>query len=144
SRPTFSPDSRFLAFAHGTRSISTDDGFDVPRASLYLVPREGGEALRLARGMGREGPIDAFWPVFSPFVTVEPDGTRLYWLAFYSRQHYGNAKAGTRGTQRRQLWVMAIDPARAEAGEDPSHPPYWLPGQDARVDNIAAIWAPTA
>lgn len=145
SRPTFSPDSRFIAFAHGTRSISTDDtAYAPPRAALYLISRDGGEPLRLTRGMGREGPVDAFWPVFSPFVTVEPDGTRLYWLAFYSRQHYGNALAGTRGTQRRQLWVMAIDPAKAEAGEDPSYPPYWLPGQDVRVDNIAAIWAPTA
>lgn len=145
SRPTWSPDSRFVAFAHGTRSISTiESGAPPPRAALYLALREGGEPLRLARGMGREGPVDAFWPVFSPFVTEEADGTRLFWLAFYSRQHYGNTPAGTRGTQRRQLWVMAIDPARAEAGEDPSYPPYWLPGQDSSVDNIAAIWAPTA
>ena len=145
SRPTWSPDSRFLAFAHGTSSVSSiEPGFAPPRAALYLVPREGGEPLRLDRGMGREGPVEAFWPVFSPFVTLEPDGKHLYWLAFYSRQHYGNALAGTRGTDRRQLWVMAIDPARAEAGEDPSHPPYWLPGQDVRVDNIAAIWAPNA
>ena len=145
SRPTWSPDSRFLAFAHGTRSISSSDSGPVlPRAALYLVSREGGAPLRLSRGMGREGPVDAFWPVFSPFVTREPDGSHLFWLAFYSRQHYGNEPAGTRGTQRRQLWVMAIDPARAEAGEDPSHPPYWLPGQDVAVDNVAAIWAPTA
>ncbi len=145
SRPTFSPDSRFVAFAHGTRSISSigDDGRR-PRASLYLVPAAGGEPIRLERGMGREGPVDAFWPVFSPFATQEEDGTVHYWLAFYSRQDYGNVHAGTRGTGRRQLWVMAIDPALAEAGADPSYPPYWLPGQDTEAEDIAALWAPTA
>jgi hypothetical protein len=145
SRPTWSPDSRFVVFAHGTRSVSAVDlGAEPPRAALYLVSRDGGEPIRLARGMGETGIVDSFWPVFSPFVTEERDGTELFWLAFYSRQDYGNAVAGTRGTRRRQLWVMAIDPAVAAAGEDPSSPPYWLPGQDARVDNLAASWAPTA
>lgn len=145
SRPTWSPDSAFLAFAHGTSSISApQDGVGPSRAGLYLVPAAGGEPIRLDRGMGREGPVDAFWPVFSPFVTEEQDGTRHFWLAFYSRADYGNALEGTEGTGRRQLWVMAIDPVRALAGEDPSYPPYWLPGQDARADDIAALWAPTA
>ncbi|MDQ3032248.1 MAG: hypothetical protein M3Y87_07520 [Myxococcota bacterium] len=145
SRPTWSPDARFVAFAHGTRSVSASDISGVPpRAAIYLVPRDGGDAIRLERGMGRDGPVDAFWPVFSPFSTEEADGTRLYWLAFYSRQDYGNARAGTRGSERRQLWVMAIDPELAAAGEDPSSPPYWLPGQDVLADDIAAQWAPTS
>lgn len=145
SHPTFSPDSRFVAFAHGTRSISSGAStVERSRSALYLVPIEGGPALRLDRGMGPEGPVDAFWPVFSPFVTEEADGTVLYWLAFYSRQDYGNERAGTRGTHRRQLWLMAIDPALARAGVDPSHPPYWIAGQDTAAEDIAAHWAPTA
>lgn len=144
SRPTWSPDSRFVAFAHGTRSVSAIDlASEAPRAGLYVIAREGGGAIRLDRGMGRQGPVDAFWPVFSPFATEDADGVR-YWLAFYSRMDYGNARAGTAGTGRRQLWVMAIDPARIEAGEDPSDPPYWLPGQDVLADDIAATWAPAA
>jgi Tol biopolymer transport system component len=145
SRPTWSPDASWIAFAHGDRSVSaTEIGESAPRAALYLIAREGGEPVRLERGMGREGPVDAFWPVFSPFVTEEPDGTRLFWLAFYSRADYGNDRAGTADTDRRQLWVMAIDPERTAAGEDPSYPPYWLPGQDVLADDIAALWAPTA
>lgn len=145
ARPTWSPDSALLAFAHGTGSVSArEDGLDPPRAGLYLVSAAGGPPTRLDRGMGREGPVDAFWPVFSPFVTEESDGTRLFWLAFYSRADYGNDREGTADTERRQLWVMAIDPARLASGEDPSHPPYWLPGQDTRADDIAALWVPTA
>ncbi len=145
SHPTFSPDSRFIAFAHGTRSISSSDSsVGRPRSALYLVSVEGGDPIRLERGMGPEGPVDAFWPVFSPFVTEEADGRVLYWLAFYSRQRYGNDRAGTGNTHRRQLWLMAIDPALARQGLDPSYPPYWIPGQDIAADDIAAHWAPTA
>jgi Tol biopolymer transport system component len=145
SRPTFSPDSRWVVFAHGTRSVSAVDiAAERPRAGLYLVPVGGGPAVRLDRGMGRNGPVDAFWPVFSPFATEEADGGKLFWLAFYSRQDYGNERSGTRGTGRRQLWVMAIDPVIANGGTDPSHPPYWLSGQDVRADDIAAQWAATA
>lgn len=145
SHPTFSPDSRFVAFAHGTRSVSSGSSItERSRSALYLIPVEGGEPIRLTRGMGPEGPVDAFWPVFSPFVTQDPDGRVLYWLAFYSRQAYGNEHAGTAGSRRRQLWLTAIDPALAAEGVDPSHPPYWLPGQDVRADDIAAHWAPTA
>src|SRR5690606_34810179 len=107
-------------------------------------PVEGGDALRLDRGMGPEGPVDAFWPVFSPFVTQEPDGRVLYWLAFYSRQSYGNDEAGTGSARRRQLWLMAVDPERAREGVDPSYPPYWIPGQNVAAEDIAAHWAPTA
>ncbi len=145
ARPTWSPDAAWLAFAHGDRSVSaTEIGEEAPRAALYLIAREGGAPVRLERGMGREGQVDAFWPVFSPFVTEEADGTRLFWLAFYSRADYGNDRAGTAESDRRQLWVMAIDPERAAAGDDPSYPPYWLPGQDVLADDIAALWAPTA
>lgn len=145
SHPTFSPDSRFIAFAHGTRSVSSGtSNAERSRSALYLIPVDGGEPIRLDRGMGPEGPVDAFWPVFSPFVTQDSNGRLLYWLAFYSRQAYGNEHAGTAGARRRQLWLMAIDPAIASHGLDPSHPPYWIPGQDVAADDIAAHWAPTA
>lgn len=145
ARPTWSPDGALVAFAHGTRSVSARDvALPAPLSALYLVPRDGTAApIRLERGMGEAGPVDAFWPYFSPFATEERDGTRLFWLAFYSRQDYGNARAGTRGTGRRQLWVTAIDPARAARGDDPSSAPYWIGGQDAHADNVAALWAPT-
>jgi hypothetical protein len=67
----------------------------------------------------------------------------LFWLAFYSTRDYGNAQVGTRGTNRRQIWVAAID-ANAPAGSDPSFVAYWLPGQNVRDHNVAAYWAAEA
>ncbi len=79
---------------------------------------------------------DNFQPNFSPF-----DEGGYFWVVFLSRRDYGNATAGTRGTQRQQLWVAAIN---KDGTADPSQVPYWLPGQDSQHKNIAAFYAPRA
>jgi hypothetical protein len=63
------------------------------------------------------------------------------WLVFYSLRDYGNALAGTKGTQRRQMWVTAIDKSKLGMGVDPSMVPYWLPDQDSATENMSAFWA---
>ena len=60
---------------------------------------------------------------------------------FYSLRDYGNALAGTKGTQRRQMWVTAIDKSKLGTGVDPSTVPYWLPLQDSQTENMSAFWA---
>ena len=45
------------------------------------------------------------------------------WLVFYSLRDYGNALAGTKGTQRRQMWVTAIDKSKLGTRVDPSTVP---------------------
>lgn len=138
SFPTWSPDSRWIAFQHGPGSFSMQGA-----GALYLISRDGGTPRRLDNANGGPSGADAYRPTFSPYMTTEPGGRRYYWLAFFSRRDYGNAQAGTRGTRRRQLWVTAID-ASAGPGEDPSRVPYWLPGQDVTTENMAAYWAPEA
>jgi hypothetical protein len=137
SHPSYSPDGSFVAFAHGTASHAADDAATPARSALYLVRAEGGEPVRLERAMGPEGDGLAFWPVMAPRLTIEADGTRHYWLAFYSRMPYGNAVAGTRGTPRRQLWVAAIDPDREG---DPSFAPFRVGGQREDRDQLAGAW----
>ena len=41
---------------------------------------------------------------------------------------------------RKQLWVAAID-ANPQPGQDPSHPAFWLPGQDLTTTNMSGYWA---
>ncbi len=145
SHPTWSPDSRVLAFMHGVHSQSDSNIHgNIAPAGLYVVPRAGGAPTRLDRAAGGADQTTSYWPTFSPFVTPEPgESHTYYWLGFFSFRDYGNAQAGTRGTHRRQLWVTAID-ANAPPGTDPSSVPYWIPGQDTATENLAAYWAPLA
>lgn len=136
--PTWSPDSRLLAFQHGAGAFSiTGPG------ALYLISIDGGTPMRLDRANGGAGGADSYRPTFSPFVTDEGGGRRLLWLAYFSRRDYGNAQVGTRGTRRRQIWVTAVN-ASPEMGSDPSHVGYWLPGQDVATENMSAYWSAEA
>ncbi|HEY8431357.1 MAG TPA: hypothetical protein VIL20_23415 [Sandaracinaceae bacterium] len=138
SHPTFSPDGAFVAFAHGTGSHAAADGPEPARSALYLVGVEGGEPVRLEAAMGPEGDSLAFWPVFATRATIESDGTRLYWLAFYSRMPFGNERAGTRGSNRRQLWIAAIDPSITDG--DPSFAPFRISAQRTDRDLVSGAW----
>ncbi|MDB4931919.1 MAG: tolB protein precursor [Myxococcaceae bacterium] len=140
--PTWTPDSRWIAFQHGPYSESDRAGATAtaPRtrfpAALYLIGPAGGTPTRLTNASADEREDDAYFPNFSPFV----QGGQ-YWLLYFSRRDYGNAQAGTRGTGRRQLWVTAVSTA-VTPGADPSSVPYWLPGQDVASDNVSGFWAP--
>ena len=139
ARPSWSPDSRWIAVQHGEHSRAFQD----PGGGAPHIPRPG-----VVRMVGRDGAAtfdlealngdarDSYYPTFSPF-----DEGGYFWLAFLSTRDYGNAQAGTRGTGRRQLWVAAISSAPS-AGVDPSRAPYWLPQQDVASENMAAFWAP--
>jgi len=142
SHPTWSPDSRWIAFAHGTHSRSlTRDASNNPipqPGALYLISRDGGAPVRLDHANGGTAGHDSFWPTFSPFSTTDTDGTGYFFLAFYSTRGYGNVLAGA-PAGRRQLWVTAVR-TTPQGTMDPSSVPYWLPGQDASTANMAAFW----
>ncbi len=132
--PSYSPDSRVIAFSHGTRTLPTAGG---AASALYAIGSGGGAPVRLDNASAG----GAWYPSFTPFVTPADDGSSVYWLLHYSPRDYGNALAGTRGTGRRQIWVSAIR-VDASGGVDPSHVPYWLPGQAVGEENASAAWAP--
>lgn len=139
--PSWTPDSQWIAFQHGPYSESDrETTMGAPRtrypAGMYLIAPSGGAALRMDNASGTGADSDAYFPNFSPF-----NQGGYYWLLYFSRRDYGNARAGTRGTGRRQLWVTAIT-NRPTAGRDPSAAPYWLPGQDVATDNVSGFWAP--
>jgi hypothetical protein len=134
SYPTWTPDSARIAFAHGTGSRS--DAPDGRMSALYIMNADGSGVVRLDNASGGAGATDTFQPRFSPF-----DSGGYFWVSFLSRRDYGNPIAGTRGTQRQQIWVAAIKKNPAP-GEDPSAVGYWLPGQATSSKNISAFWAP--
>lgn len=134
--PTFSPDSQWVAFNRATHSRTRGAA-----GELWLTSTDGATALLLDAANGA-GAIDAtqqhmsFEPTFSP---VSSGG--YFWLVFVSERTYGNILTDeAAGTRRKQLWVTAID-ANPTAGEDPSHPAFWLPGQDVNDHNMRGNWA---
>lgn len=80
---------------------------------------------------------------------VEAGG--YYWVVFHSRRMYGNIavdnpwdpmpnqSCSSKTPPTKKLWVAAIDKNWA-AGADPSHPAFYLPGQELGAGNSEADW----
>ena len=147
--PSFSPDSSFLFFQRGSYSrakYGTDQhGID----DLYVVGAAAGETpIALAQANNPNGvlPADSQHLNYAP--TVNPISAGGYiWVVFTSPRDYGNIMVSPQGAppmdatyaNHKQLWVTAVD---ANIGTvDPSHPPFWLPGQDPTTANMFGYWA---
>jgi hypothetical protein len=87
---------------------------------------------------------------YEPTVNPVPSGGYA-WVVFTSRRMYGNVGTidayssdprnfdlGTNVTTKK-LWVAAID-LNAPAGTDPSHPAFYLPGQELFAGNSRGYW----
>jgi len=110
--PTFTPDSKYLAYGRPTYgSRSTDQG------TLWMTDVNGQSPIELknASSDGR-----SFNPVFAP-----KSAGGYTWIVFISKRDYGH-KLVNSGIQ--QLWMVAIDDP-PQPGKDPSHPPFYLRGQ---------------
>lgn len=73
---------------------------------------------------------------YEPFALPVTAGG-YFWVVFTSIREYGNTYSGP--NVRKQLWVAAISPNHA-MGEDPSHPPFYLPNQTSTA-NERGFWA---
>ncbi len=147
--PTLSPDHRWVVYQIGPDYGSLAVSF---LGDLYAVDTKNpnhaialdaiNKTLSPAAGEARDQ-HRSYEPTFAP---VASGG--YFWLVFHSRRTYGNLlvdipyKDGTEGSGTKQLWVAALDVAGASTStEDPSHPPFWLPGQDPTTRNMRAYWA---
>jgi hypothetical protein len=85
--------------------------------------------------------------------TVNPVASGGYaWVVFTSRRMYGNVATIneywsdprfhdiSKTPTTKKLWVAAID-LNAPPGTDPSHPAFYLPGQELLAGNARAFWA---
>jgi hypothetical protein len=118
-----------------------------PQSNLYLADVATGTVTMLAKAMGFETPADATSgktilpfaddPNQNYFPTVAPIAAGGYfWVFFDSIRHYGNL-----GIQR-QLWGAAIDiRPDGKYTTDPSHPAFYLPGQEFGAGNHRAFAA---
>lgn len=110
--PSFTSDSKFISFGRPTSgSRSTGQG------NLWFVGADGSDMKELTQASSDN---KSFNPVFAP-----QRAGGYYWLVFISRRDYGNTLVST---NRQQLWMTAIDDPPT-AG-DPSHPPFYMRGQE--------------
>jgi WD40 repeat protein len=134
--PTFSPDSKWIAFNRATQARTRGAA-----GELWLANLDGSVQLLLeaANGVGAvqaEQQHVSYEPTFSP---VSSGG--YFWIVFVSERTYGNQLVDQNvDTRRKQLWVTAVD-AEPTPGEDPSHPAFWLPGQELDNHNMRGHWA---
>ena len=88
--------------------------------------------IYLPKGSGDES-LD-FYPTVNP---ISSGG--YFWVYFTSRRAYGNLyDKGADDVGSKSIWVSAID-INAAAGTDPSHPAFYLPGQELGSGNIRAF-----
>ncbi|MCP4804795.1 MAG: hypothetical protein GY913_30075 [Proteobacteria bacterium] len=125
--PEFSPDGRWVAF-----NESTQDCYDDSDATLMVMRASGDTPPIELAAANMDLNLTNSWPRWGPL----PDDDVL-WLTFSSKRAYGDVVSG-----QPQIWVAGFDPAKAQAGEDPSWPAFWLPGQATSDNNHIPVWAP--
>jgi hypothetical protein len=134
--PTFSPDNKWISYYRGNQARTR-----AAVAEVWMTKTDGSAQVRLDNANGK-GIIEigqdqtTYEPTFLP---VAVGG--YFWLIVGSERKYGNTLTDTNpNSRRKQLWVAAIDP-NAPDGVDPSHPPFWLPGQELNNSNMRGEWA---
>lgn len=112
-------------------------------ADLYLASAKNpGVEIALDKLNGAQYPFYAgardraknYEPTFAP---VASGGYN--WVVFTSRRTYGNRLTGAADATK-QLWVAAIDQLPT-AGKDPSHPAFFVRGQDLTTKNMRGYWS---
>ncbi len=156
--PFFLPDNQALIFANGTASDFSGEaiglaggGLATVSSDVYVVDVAGGTPSMLANAMGYRSEQDASSSTtYLPFGAEElhhnfyPTGSPVaaggyFWVFFDSYRHYGNTHDNG---LIRQLWGAAVDisPNGTYSG-DPSHPAFYLTGQEDVAGNHRAFTA---
>ncbi len=141
SFPSVSPDAKWIAYHRGNYPASLDTRYGPGDLYLASVDQPGAE-VRLSAINGDNYPFAAnardlsynYEPTFAPL-----DAGGYAWVVFTSRRTLGNKLTGGKDVVK-QIWVAAID-QNPQAGQDPSHPAFWVKGQDEKTLNMRGFWA---
>jgi hypothetical protein len=150
--PSFSPDSKWIFYQRGDYSRAKyNDSTATPTHGsddIYIAAAQAGAAQIALPNLNGAGVLSASNQHLNYAPTVNPIAVGGYfWVVFTSPRDYGNEMVAPGTTQpndqtyanRKQLWVGAVD--ANVGGSDPSHPAFWLPGQDGTTANMFGYWA---
>ncbi len=145
--PSFSPDSQRIAFLRANQARTRG-----ATGEIWIASADGSNQVRLDALNGSNVlEADQAQATYEPtFLPVNVGG--YSWLIVVSERTYGNTLTSRNNSsdynacvaqdppcRRKQLWVTAID-NDAAPGADPSHPPFWLPGQSLENHNMRGEW----
>lgn len=141
--PSFAPDSAHVFFQRGNYSRAKYGNNLHGVDDLFVANAATGAAVALDAANGA-GVLSGSNLHLNYAPTVNPIAEGGYnWVVFTSPRDYGNRMVATGADvtyeNRKQLWVTAVD--TTIGGTDPSHPAFWLPGQDAATPNMFGYWA---
>lgn len=141
--PSYAPDSKWIAYHVSDYATGCDvqgcDDFATQIGAIGMQNVDGSPAMTLeALSNGPPNAADrnrAFEPTFNP---IERGG--YFWVVFTSMRDYGHRITGTPNNGKKRLWVAAID-KNPQPGTDPSHPAFFLEGQNEATTNMRGFWA---
>ena len=165
--PSFTPDGLSVIFQR-TTAASTDNGSPLntrsgAQAELWIASTTGAYPAMPLCALNGMNPTctQRYLPdngshAADPSANFEPTVTPIasggyYWVLFTTRRMYGNVAAGDPYYPRqgevtdptkaptKKLWVAAFD-IHPKPGVDPSHPAFYLPGQELTAGNMRGFW----
>jgi hypothetical protein len=137
--PAFTPDNRFVVYQDGVgEDLAT---WNQNTGKIYAVDVQSKQVVFLGALNG-----DGYMPAgardenlnYEPTIAPVASGGYI-WVMFTSRRTYGNELTGDRSETKR-LWVSAFD-INPQPGADPSHPAFYVPGQEMQSGNSRGFWA---
>jgi len=141
--PAFTPDGKWVVFHGGSNAVFETDNNET--GDLYIVDLATKTSFRLNALDGYVGNNVVYLPDndanlnFAPTVLPVAVGG-YFWTVFTSHRGYGNtAPTKDHNDSWGKLWVAAID-LNPTAGKDPSHPAFYLDGQELAADNLRGFW----
>jgi hypothetical protein len=144
--PTFTPDTKSVIFHAGT-SEEFETGFNpmingLNGGDLFIVDLATRTKTRLDATGGYLPGGGTYLPANDPSMSLVPTVLPLavggyFWVMFTSHRSYGNTLESK--SPNGKLWVSAVD-IDAPAGRDPSHPAFYLDGQDLEANNLRGFW----
>lgn len=142
--PSFAPDSQQIAFhvadyATGCNATGCDANTK-GIGSIWLQNASGSAPIRLDAlndsSLAAKDHDLSYEPTFNP---IERGG--YFWVVFTSTRDWGNKPevSGPANNGKKRLWIAAID--KATGTTDPSHPAFFLEGQELDTMNMRGFWA---
>jgi hypothetical protein len=139
SWPAFTPDNKFVIYQEGVGDDLATWASNTGRLRMVNVQTGQIDLITTLNG-------DGYMPAgardedlnFEPTILPIASGG-YFWVMYTSRRTYGNRLTGTRD-QTKRLWVSAID-VNAQPGIDPTHPGFYIAGQELTSGNSRGFWS---